>query len=497
MGYTRSRVRRALLAALLGLSAAAAVASAAPVDAAIPIPSVPGPLLLPTYVGAPATAQPIASFPVPQHPHLAPNGRSNMHDDGYATDSYTGPGPLGRRPVVTSAFYGVEECATVAFDRNGRIVGLCGNLGGPVLRLLDPATLDVIASQSLPARQLKLGVSPLSDLCGGTYFYLDEQDRAVVTTTDRHIDVVADTGTAFVQQRSYDLTAAVPSDDCLIALMPDWSGRIWFETGGGIVGAVDPDTGVARTVSFPGEIIDNSFAVDETGGVFVVSDHALYRLDADANGAPVITWRQPYDRGSQQKAGQLAQGSGTTPTLVGPDLVAITDNADPRMNVLVYQRGKASGGALVCGQPVFAPGASDTENSLVAVGSSLIVENNYGYKDPTSTLLGATTSPGIARVDVTDGHCSTAWTSTEVAPTSVPKASLATGLLYVYTKPAALLVDAWYFTAIDLRTGRTAFSRLTGTGPGYNNHYAAVYLGPDGSAYIATLTGMLRIRDTG
>jgi hypothetical protein len=111
--------------------------------------------------------------------------------------------------------------------------------------------------------------------------------------------------------------------------------------------------------------------------------------------------------------------------------------------------------------------------------------------------LGATTSPGIARVDVVDGHCSTAWTSTEVAPTSVPKASLATGLLYVYTKPAALLVDAWYFTAIDLRTGRTAFSQLTGTGPGYNNHYAAVYLGPDGSAYIATLTGMLRIRDTG
>src|SRR3954452_15134907 len=120
MGYRRSRVLLASFAALLGLSAA--VASSAAAGAAIPIPSVPGPLLLPTYVGAPATAQPIASFPVPQHPHLAPNGRSNMHDDAYATDSYTGPGPLGRRPVVTSAFYGVEECATVAFDRNGRIV---------------------------------------------------------------------------------------------------------------------------------------------------------------------------------------------------------------------------------------------------------------------------------------------------------------------------------------------------------------------------------------
>jgi hypothetical protein len=419
-----------------------------------------------------------------------------MHDDAYATDSYTGPGPLGRRPVVTSALYGVEECATEAFDRAGRIVALCGDLSGPVLRLLNPVTLAVVATQTLPARKFKLGVSPLSDLCGGTYFYLDEQDRAVVTTTQRHIDVVADTGTAFVRQRSYDLTAAVPSDDCLIALMPDWSGRIWFETGAGIVGAVDPISGVARTLSLPGEIIDNSFAVDETGGVFVVSDHALYRFDADASGAPVITWRQPYDRGSRLKPGQLAQGSGTTPTLVGPDLVAITDNADPRMNVLVYQRGRNSGGALVCGQPVFSAGTSATENSLVAVGSSLIVENNYGYTSPTSTLLGKTTKPGIARVDVAGGQCSTAWTSNAIAPTSVPKASLATGLLYVYTKPAALLVDAWYLTAIDLRTGRTAFSKLTGTGPAYNNHYAAIYLGPDGSAYIATLTGMLRIRDT-
>ena len=28
-----------------------------------------------------------------------------------------------------------------------------------------------------------------------------------------------------------------------------------------------------------------------------------------------------------------------------------------------------------------------------------------------------------------------------------------------------------------------------------NNHYAAVTLGPDGSAYIATLAGMVRVKD--
>jgi hypothetical protein len=288
----------------------------------------------------------------------------------------------------------------------------------------------------------------------------------------------------------------VPSDDCLIALMPDWSGRIWFESGNGVVGNVDPDTGAVRSVRLTGEIIDNSFSVDETGGVFIVSDHAMYRFDAGPDGTPAVTWRQPYDRGTRQKPGQLAQGSGTTPTLVGPDLVAITDNADPQMHVLVFERGRDSGGQPVCSAPVFAAGTSDTENSLTAVGNSLLVENNYGYKDPTSTLGGRTTTPGIARVDVVGNTCSVAWTSNEVAPTSVPKASLANGLLYVYTKPKKPLIDAWYFTAIDIRTGHTAFSRLTGTGPAFNNHYASIYLGPDGSAYIATLAGMVRMKDS-
>jgi len=47
-----------------------------------------------------------------------------------------------------------------------------------------------------------------------------------------------------------------------------------------------------------------------------------------------------------------------------------------------------------------------------------------------------------------------------------------------------------------MRTGRTAFRVLTGVGMQWNNHYAAITLGPDGSAYIATLFGLVRIYDT-
>jgi hypothetical protein len=198
-------------------------------------------------------------------------------------------------------------------------------------------------------------------------------------------------------------------------------------------------------------------------------------------------------------------------------LVAITDNADP-MNVVVYKRGRqVSGPRQVCKQPVFEQGASSTDNSLIAAGRSIVVENNYGYtgpqeRPPSSASRGTpTTEPGVTRIDVdyADGGCRVAWENTGVrVPTSVSKASSATGLVYVYEHPSADEVryrdgeetdspeDPWYLTALDVRTGRRVWSALTGSGLGYNNNYAPITLGPDGTAYIGTLGGLVAVRDT-
>ena len=43
---------------------------------------------------------------------------------------------------------------------------------------------------------------------------------------------------------------------------------------------------------------------------------------------------------------------------------------------------------------------------------------------------------------------------------------------------------------------RTRWSRLTGTGTQWNNHYASIYLGPDGTLYVATLAGLVRMKDS-
>ena len=93
-------------------------------------------------------------------------------------------------------------------------------------------------------------------------------------------------------ERAYDLNGAVGPTDKIISALPDWRGRLWFVSAGGVVGAVDPVTGAVRSRAL-GEGIGNSFAVDDTGGVFIVSDAALYRFDADAAGAPASPGASP------------------------------------------------------------------------------------------------------------------------------------------------------------------------------------------------------------
>ncbi|MDQ3996821.1 MAG: hypothetical protein M3303_07350, partial [Gemmatimonadota bacterium] len=484
--------------------AVAALPAGAPAQGLPPIPIPQDPsdeASVPAFAGAPATPRGVAAPDVPRHPHMAPNGASNTHNDAYQTDTYTGPGPLGDRMSVISSFF-VAECGTVTFDREGRIVSVCVGLQGPFVALIEPRDLSTLAVFPLPPRRLGAGSTGLlTDVGGGGYFYLDDRDRAVIPTQHRHIWVVAQergaAGPGFRLVRDYDLTSAVGLDDQLFSALPDWSGRLWFVSQGGVVGTVDPASGAVRSVQLAGEEIDNSFAVDETGGVYVVSDKALYRFDAAASGAPAVSWRVVYPNSGIVKPSQFGAGSGTTPTLMGRDLVAITDNADP-MNVAVYRRARqVAGDRLVCLHPVFAKGASATENSLIGTGTSLVVENNYGYTGPTATQGGGVTSPGLERIDLDPrGGCHRVWRSEERAPSVVAKMSLGTGLVYTYTKaPNDDGVDAWYFTALDFVSGRTVYRRLAGTGLGHNNNYAPVSIGPDGTAYVGVLGGLVSLRD--
>jgi hypothetical protein len=485
------------------------------------IPPQPGASVVPEFIGRPAVPHPLRNArPIPQNPFTASDPWSNGHNDSYMSDTYPlgVPGPLGRDPQVLSTFLSIPTSqapfalsAIMTFDRNGLLVGAFAtgdteqNRVVVRLTLIQPSDLATLATYELPAEAAIVGGGFRP---AGAYFFRDEGDLTVIGTVNRTLQVVSHSMSAgvwsFELADEWDLTQAIPEGDAIQAVQPDWSGRLWFTSKGGVVGVLDRDgnlLGYTHALRDAGERIVNGHAVDEDGGVYIASTAAMYRFDADADAQPVVTWRETYDAGTYIHPGQTDIGTGTTPTLMGREYVAITDNGEPRMRVLVYKRGKnVRGSRLICAEPVFGAHMASNENSLIATDRSIIVENNHGYTNPlVSTTGGRTTTPGIARVDLTGkGGCRTAWTNESVSiPSLISKMSLANGLIYTYTKPEGpdANTDPWYFTAIDFHTGKVVYQQLAGTGVFFNNHYAGAYLGPDGTLYVGVLGGVVAMRD--
>ena len=76
---------------------------------------------VPQFIGSPVVPKPITAPTIPQNPFMAPNGKSNIHNDAYMSDTYTTGGPLGEGPddegpqVLSS--YLASDCISMAFDR--------------------------------------------------------------------------------------------------------------------------------------------------------------------------------------------------------------------------------------------------------------------------------------------------------------------------------------------------------------------------------------------
>src|SRR5439155_18576231 len=118
-------------------------------------------------------------------------------------------------------------------------------------------------------------------------------------------------GRAF--DNDYDLSGAIAVADKGFSALPDWSGRYWFVTSHAVVGTVNPANGAIHSMQLAGEDVENSFAIDESGGVYIVTNRALYRFDPGPAGQPTIAWREPDPNAGFEKPGQGDTGSGTPP----------------------------------------------------------------------------------------------------------------------------------------------------------------------------------------
>lgn len=481
---TRDRSSRHRWWWLVGFSGAAvALALAGATSRALPFN--PTAALAASGSGGPRDAADLPPVRVPQNPSLAENPFSNTHHDAWATDAYNLPTPPDPRNSRVESLFTGGDCATMAFDSQGRLITLCPTLTRTVAYVIDPATLTVLDRRIVGERQPRL-----TDFSGGGYFVLDDQDRIIFPARGGTLKVLS-TAQGLPEVDSIDVSATLRVDEQVTSVLPDWSGRYWYVGARGTVGVVRD--GRVDAINLNGEDIENSFAVDRDE-VYTVTGAALYRLSPGATGGPKVVWSTPYDRGTVRKPGQTSRASGTTPTVFGR-WVAITDNAEPRMNVVVVDRRT---GKVTCQVPVFAAGASATDNSLIAIDNALIVENNYGYKPPVTAVAGGrTTEPGLTAIDVSSsGRCSVRWTNDTIhIPSLVSKATTVGGLVVTYTKPPSRIgAEAWYFTAVDVRTGAVVWTRRAGAGGPFNNHYAGGYLTPEGDFYVGTLNGLTVLR---
>jgi len=486
--------------------------------------------------------KPIAHVAIPAHPLMATGGNS-MHNDAYESDVNEGVGPIGIHSNIYSHSDGFGGYGTMTFDSHGRLIAVYGNGRALRLEMLNPDNLELQLTFPLPGRSWYFplqGVMPWKYIGAGMYFYLDNEDRVVVPTTDNHVKIIKtpafnpssenpskgnDSKEKFELVHEYDLSQQVvklpwPKLDSVAWIFPEWPKEslqehtqqkyYWYATIEGLVGVFseklgDDKNARVHSLKLKDEIIENSFAVGEEG-FFVISDKAVYKMTRDDHDDIRIDWRKDYDPGPHQKLGLISRGSGSSVDLTGtPEdgLVIVTDNAEPRIHVEFYRR---NNGEKVCSVPLFEAGKSATDLSVLsfthadAAGNpngeySALIENNWGhhvfpYSEPVA---------GITRVDAIkqqDGsyQCNTVWESQEKGIAGA-KLSLGSGLLYMYTNDEAA-ARGWYFTAIDFYTGRTVWRQHTGIGNGFNAWQGVLFLNPDnGALYTTTIFGMVMMRD--
>lgn len=489
--------------AVVAVSMVTTAAVGAPDGVVVPVPSTP--TTAPNFIGTPAQAKPIRGVPrTPQNPHLAPNGDSSIHNDGWQTDTYRRSGPLGNDPETFSAsINGV--CGSITYDSRGRIVSTCVGVNR-ALHLIDPDNLDIIASYPLPGPPpgSQLNGNIFKNFGGGAYFFLNDEDQAVIGTYDGHFQVIQVNDESLTLVRDYDISHKLREGEVLNSGLPGTDGTIWFVTKkNGAVGTLDLKSGKSRIIRLGNGAdgqIQNSIAVGSSNEAYVATNRRMYRFRHNSHGKPKVVWSVTYDNTGLVKPGQVDDGTGTTPTVLPGGYVAITDNADP-MQIVVYRTTKkrlSPKQRTVCEVPVFGKGSGSTENSLIGAGRSLVVENNHGYDDPTSVAGGGSTIAGFTRVDIRKNGrgCRTVWENTTLSsPTVVPKLSLGTGLIYAYSKPSGDVTDPWYWTAIDFRTGKVVWKVLAGAGPAFNNNYAGLSISPTGAVYLGVIPGIVAMRD--
>ena len=412
------------------------------------------------------------SYNAQQNPYLGINSLATMHGDAQSSDAtpFAGPGDPGVGGTWKVTFTNHwAACPTILAGQDGYIQALMTQFLGSDAKVRKPK-LAIIE----PASGAQLGAIeiPTGALLGGVYAYLDADSNLVMVDGTNALTWISHSqdGMKVWVSRRIDLTDAMKLEpkDHVVGIVPDWHGRIWVASERGVVGLIDPKRNVVRLTKLqqysPTERIDNSISACPQG-VSIITSYGIYMLGADASTSkPRIIWSHSYDRGTKQKPGQLSHGSGATATFFGPngsDYVMLSDNADRQEKLIVY---RSADGSAVGEGPLFTPGASGTENSMIGVQNSIVGACTFGYPyaqyPDTKPAYRAQVAPGMERWDVNDdaSGITLKWRNNGIYSAAVPRLSTADNLIYTCERPrgpaGVLTGPVVYACAIDMDSGR-------------------------------------------
>jgi hypothetical protein len=407
----------------------------------------------------------------------------------------------------------------------------------------------------------------------GAYNAVDSQNRFIVGRT-RFVSIFGDSiegnrlSPTELKKRIFIPDAVFCNEDDVIAGMSlTYDEKLAFVTELGNLFVISPDLDPSDPGEIPVistnegcssadpadlEIVSNSIAADEEGGLYVLTSAAMYRFDWDG-GALTRRWRAEYRVDEEVPSPiRLGPGSGSTPSLMGTKFdddrfVVITDG-EVLMNLVLFWRDEipedwepiAAGRdrRIACEVPVdFGTGATEaiSEQSVAVRGYAAVVVNDL-LTDPTinppsvgnlgavaqnlvSALEGGIPEKapfGLERIDwdPETRTCSTVWANAEISvPNGIPSISEAAGLVY----GAGQRDGQWGLEGLDFETGESRVWAPAGPGtcpgdsagiagilPGVadvlavvpdsceNSVYAATTVGPDGMVYQGTLNGVSR-----
>ena len=412
------------------------------------------------------------SYNAQQNPYLGINSLATMHGDAQSSDAtpFAGPGDPGVGGTWKVTFTNHwAACPTILAGQDGYIQALMTQFLGSDAKVRKPklAIIEPASGAQLGAMEIPTGA-----LLGGVYAYLDADSNLVMVDGTNALTWISHSqdGMKVWVSRRIDLTDAMKLEpkDHVVGIVPDWHGRIWVASERGVVGLIDPKRNVVRLTKLqqysPTERIDNSISACPQG-VSVITSYGIYMLGADASTSkPRIIWSHSYDRGTKQKPGQLSHGSGATATFFGPngsDYVMLSDNADRQEKLIVY---RSADGSAVGEGPLFTPGASGTENSMIGVQNSIVGACTFGYPyaqyPDTKPAYRAQVAPGMERWDVNDdaSGITLKWRNNGIYSAAVPRLSTTDNLIYTCERPrgpAGLLTGpVVYACAIDMDSGR-------------------------------------------